>query len=76
MFINMELKDLIGVKFKYISPYSKEESSWVGIVSEIFISKVLSEFGKNIDYKFKPEIYIISEHGSTYKLSEVVFLTK
>ena len=71
----MELKDLIGKQFKYISPYSKKESEWTGVVKSYLISQVISEFDKN-EFKFRPEITIVSEHGSAYKLSELVFLKK
>lgn len=71
----MELKDLIGRGFKYVSPYSKKESEWDGVVKDYKIIQSCFE-NKNGRYKFTPEIYIISEHGASYKLSELIFLSK
>ena len=67
----MALDDLIGKKFKYISPYSKKESDWTGVVKDYLT--VRSCFGSDFR-KYKMEIHIVSETGSSYKLDELIFL--
>jgi len=65
----MELQDLIGLNFKYVSPYSKKECDWVGVVKNY---TMLQKCDK--DFKtFKPEIHIISESGSVYQMNELIF---
>ena len=66
----MQLDDLIGKKFKYISPYSKKECDWTGVVKNY---NMIQSYDKEFKY-FKPEIHIISESGSVYKLEQLKFL--
>ena len=65
----MHLDDLIGLKFKYISPYSKKECDLVGVVKNY---TVVQSFDKDFKY-FNPEIHIISESGSACNLTELIF---
>ena len=65
----MELSNLIGKEFKYISPHDGKSSNWVGIVKDYSIHE------HDIDCEtFKPDIIIMSEHGIPYSISELIFL--
>ncbi len=58
----MQLEDLIGRRFKYISPYSGKECDWIGVVGAHNLI-----FSTNKDFtSYRVKIYIISETGSLY----------
>jgi len=65
----MELYDLIGKRFKYISKYDGKESEWTGTVKSYIVRQ-----GCTVNWNmFIPVIKIRSEAGSVYNLNELIF---
>jgi len=69
----MELNDLIGKNFKYISKYGdKKECDWIGTVENCII---IQECRGSKWEMFKPVIKIKSVAGPVYELNELIFFT-
>jgi len=67
----MELHDLIGKNFKYISKYDRKESAWTGTVkSYVIVQECSSDW-----LTFIPVIKIRSEAGPVYDLNELRFFS-
>jgi len=66
----MELDDLIGKNFKYISKYDGKESDWIGTVESYNIIQECDTYWN----MFIPIIKIKSEAGPVYDLNELRFI--
>lgn len=67
----MNMDELKGKKFRYISPYSGV-SEWVGEVLRSHTSYSWNFKDGELFTYFTPHVSVISTTGSIYKLSEVI----